>query len=552
MLSVSFAGATVGTSLAIGVFVGLLIRTVAGHYLKKETWGEAFKKSLVVTGLSLVGGSLTKGLFSYFKGGGFIDGAKSYFTGDAATAISDKNVISGNVEVSEVDISKLMVSKLPGGNTKLFDIISTNKKLYDAFKEEAESQNFSADLSGIKQYLRLTANDDISVVINGAGGLPKNLLNVAADAASAMKIGASNTIADIDLMKLKPNDFADQLKNFAETVDNNDGIEVLKSFLKTKGYDENAVNAIVKKLVGEKAGQIDSFSDWFDARESHTDKWLDWMSRRVKNSGILNGAASKSTSNAADVASQAVTRTATGATQSLKELGKLALGGDAKAADDYMQKFLVSGRGGEDQYRILKTALDAGIIDKQQFYSGVGTKTLNLTAELRGHIPISINGVNVIDKLTPDEAKAAHVAMSVAKQMGNAVDEDALAKLATKAGKAVTNVASTAVSGLKNITGEQLKTLNQSLGYGNLIEKLEDPEYYNKFLKPALEKMYPGSEPDRVLTSLANSIASKDVSQENLDIFAKVINSAGGLPQSIVASTVKESVYKTLIKKLYI
>jgi hypothetical protein len=64
--------------------------------------------------------------------------------------------------------------------------------------------------------------------------------------------------------------------------------------------------------------------------------------------------------------------------------------------------------------------------------------------------------------------------------------------------------------------------------------------------------MYPGSEPDRVLTSLANSIASKDVSQENLDIFAKVINSAGGLPQSIVASTVKESVYKTLIKKLYI
>jgi hypothetical protein len=552
MLSVSFAGATVGTSLAIGVFVGLLIRTVAGHYLKKETWGEAFRKSLVVTGLSLVGGSLTKGLFSYFKGGGFIDGAKSYFTGDAATAISDKNVISGNVEVSEVDISKLMVSKLPGGNTKLFDIISTNKKLYDAFKEEAESQNFSADLSGIKQYLRLTANDDISVVINGAGGLPKNLLNVAADAASAMKIGASNTIADIDLMKLKPNDFADQLKNFAETVDNNDGIEVLKSFLKTKGYDENAVNAIVKKLVGEKAGQIDSFSDWFDARESHTDKWLDWMSRRVKNSGILNGAASKSTSNAADVASQAVTRTATGATQSLKELGKLALGGDAKAADDYMQKFLVSGRGGEDQYRILKTALDAGIIDKQQFYSGVGTKTLNLTAELRGHIPISINGVNVIDKLTPDEAKAAHVAMSVAKQMGNAVDEDALAKLATKAGKAVTNVASTAVSGLKNITGEQLKTLNQSLGYGNLIEKLEDPEYYNKFLKPALEKMYPGSEPDRVLTSLANSIASKDVSQENLDIFAKVINSAGGLPQSIVASTVKESVYKTLIKKLYI
>lgn len=538
ILSVSLAGSTVGTSLAIGVLVGLLIRTVSGHYLKNEPWETAFKKSLVVTGLSLVGGSLTKGLFSYFKGGGFIDGAKSYFTGDAATAISDQNVISGNVKVSEVDISKLMVSKLRGGNTKLYDIIMQDKKLMAAFRGEVRDGGYN----DIKQFLNSTDRDDIAEIINTAGGIPKEALT---------KLGTG----------------------IATAV---------------------------------------------------TQEYMD---------------------------------------KPLKDLGKLALGGDAKAADAYMQTFLVSGgRGGEDQYRILKTALDAGIIDKQQFYSGVGTKTLNLTAELRGHIPISINGVNVIDKLTPDEAKAAHVAMSVAKQMGNAVDEDALAKLATKAaakaGKAVTNVAgdidmetlkmpnisgltsqlhkafppdqpptadsllkffsskgidpklakdlaksitggdnassiekfrdlwrtggtngdttifnklklmgnlpkdqydklmsdvaATAASGLKKITGEQLKTLNQSLGYGHLIEKLEDPEYYNKFLKPALEKMYPGSEPDRVLTSLANSIASKEVSQENLDIFAKVINSAGGLPQSIVASTVKESVYKTLIKKLYI
>jgi len=537
ILSVSLAGSTVGTSLAIGVLVGLLIRTVSGHYLKNEPWETAFKKSLVVTGLSLVGGSLTKGLFSYFKGGGFIDGAKSYFTGDAATAISDQNVISGNVKVSEVDISKLMVSKLRGGNTKLYDIIMQDKKLMAAFRGEVRDGGYN----DIKQFLNSTDRDDIAEIINTAGGIPKEALT---------KLGTG----------------------IATAV---------------------------------------------------TQEYMD---------------------------------------KPLKDLGKLALGGDAKAADAYMQTFLVSGRGGEDQYRILKTALDAGIIDKQQFYSGVGTKTLNLTAELRGHIPISINGVSVIDKLTSDEAKAAHVAMSVAKQMGNAVDEDALAKLAakaaTKAGKAVTSVAgdidmetlkmpnisgltsqlhkafppdqpptadsllkffsskgidpklakdlaksitggdnasstekfrdlwrtggtngdttifnklklmgnlpkdqydklmsdvaATAASGLKKITGEQLKTLNQSLGYGNLIEKLEDPEYYNKFLKPALEKMYPGSEPDRVLTSLANSIASKDVSQENLDIFAKVINSAGGLPQSIVASTVKESVYKTLIKKLYI
>ena len=476
MLSVSFAGATVGTSLAIGVFVGLLIRTVAGHYLKKETWGEAFKKSLVVTGLSLVGGSLTKGLFSYFKGGGFIDGAKSYFVGAPGTdQVSDASILSGNVKVSEVDVSKLMVSARRGGDTTLLTIIRKNAELYKSFKETAEESNYP----DIKTYLRLTDNEEIADVINSAGGLPKNLLNVAADAAGEMKIGASNTIADIDLMKLKPNDFADQFRNFAETVDNNDGIEVLKSFLKTKGYDENAVNAIVKKLVGEKAGQVDSFSDWFDARNSHSDKWLDWMSRRVKNSGILSGAASKSTSNAADVASQAVTRTATGAAQSLEELGKLALGGDAKAADAYMQKFLVGGKGGETQYRILKTAFDAGIIDKEKFFSGAGTKTLNLSAQLRGNVPVSINGVSVIDYLTPKEASNAYAAMSMAQSMGNPVNADELAKLAAKAGKAVTNAVNMSPEDDLRLEGNQVtnvvdtasKAVKESL-YKTLIKKL--------------------------------------------------------------------------------
>lgn len=361
MLSVSFAGATVGTSLAIGVFVGLLIRTVAGHYLKKETWGEAFKKSLVVTGLSLVGGSLTKGLFSYFKGGGFIDGAKSYFTGDTAPAISDQNVISGNIKVSDADVSKLMVSARAGGNTKLFDIIRTNQKLFDAFKEEAESQNFSADLSGIKQYLKLTDNEEIAYAINSAGGLPKNLLNVAADAAGA----------------------------------------------------------------------------------------------------------------------------ATGAAQSLKELGKLALGGDAKAADDYMQKFLVSGKGGETQYRILKTAFDAKIIDKEQFFSGVGTQTLNLSAQLRGNVPVSINGVSVIDYLTPKEASNAYAAMSMAKSMGNAVDEDVLAKLAAKAGKAVTNAVNMSPEDDLRLEGNQVTNVAGDVDAGTASKSVKESLY-----KTLIKKLY--------------------------------------------------------------
>ena len=358
MLSVSFAGATVGTSLAIGVFVGLLIRTVAGHYLKKETWGEAFKKSLVVTGLSLVGGSLTKGLFSYFKGGGFIDGAKSYFVGAPGTdQVSDAAILSGNVKVSEVDVSKLMVSARPGADTTLLSIIRKNAALYSSFKETAEESNYP----DIKTYLKYTDNGEIADAINSAGGLPKNLLNVSAS----------------------------------------------------------------------------------------------------------------------DVASQAVTRTATGAAQSLKVLGKLALGGDAKAADDYMQKFLVSGKGGETQYRILKTALAAGIIDKEKFFSGVGPQTLNLSAQLRGYVPVSINGKSVIDYLTPKEASNAYAAMSMAQSSGNPVNADELAKLAAKAGKAVTNAVNMSPEDDLRLEGNQVtnvvdtasKAVKESL-YKTLIKKL--------------------------------------------------------------------------------
>ena len=513
MLSVSFAGATVGTSLAIGVFVGLLIRTVAGHYLKKETWGEAFKKSLVVTGLSLVGGSLTKGLFSYFKGGGFIDGAKSYFTGDAAPAISDKNDASSREtadnfydSVGERKMNQAINAvkgKANFGNVITHRDTDWSKRLEDATGQDdpdeylkvlgnAAAQGDEAskrELLGLLKQAGPMPKADFDELSNAYGlddnqkmafiKLFKVKSDVAADAAGAMKIGASNTIADIDLMKLKPNNFADQFRNFAETVDNNDGIEVLKSFLKTKGYDENAVNAIVKKLVGEKAGQVDSFSDWFDARNSHSDKWLDWMSLRVKNSGILSGAASKSTSNAADVASQAVTRTATGAAQSLKELGKLALGGDAKAANEYMQKFLVSGKGGETQYRILKTAFDAKIIDKEKFFSGGAPQTLNLSAQLRGNVPVSINGVSVIDYLTPKEASNAYAAMSMAQSMGNPVNADELAKLAAKAGKAVTNAVNMSPEDDLRLEGNQVtnvvdtasKAVKESL-YKTLIKKL--------------------------------------------------------------------------------
>lgn len=390
MLSVSFTGATVGTSLAIGVFVGLLIRTVAGHYLKKETWGEAFKKSLVVTGLSLVGGSLTKGLFSYFKGGGFIDGAKSYFTGDAAPDISDKNDASSR-ETADNFYNSVGERKMNQainavkGKANFGDVITHRDTDWSKRLEDATGQEDP------DAYLKFLGN----AAAQGDEASKRELLGLLKQAGPMPK-------ADFD-----------ELSN-------------------AYGLDDNQKMAFIKLF-------------------------------KVKS----------------DVASQAVTRTATGAAQSLKELGKLALGGDAKAADAYMQKFLVGGKGGETQYRILKTAFDAKIIDKEKFFSGVGTQTLNLTAQLRGNVPVSINGVSVIDYLTPKEASNAYAAMSVAKSMGNAVDEDALAKLAAKAGKAVTNAVNMSPEDdlrlegnqVTNVAGTASKAVKESL-YKTLIKKL--------------------------------------------------------------------------------
>lgn len=183
MLSVSFAGATVGTSLAIGVFVGLLIRTVAGHYLKKETWGEAFKKSLVVTGLSLVGGSLTKGLFSYFKGGGFIDGAKSYFTGDAATAISDKNDASSREtadnfydSVGERKINQAINAvkgKANFGNVITHRDTDWSKRLEDATGQESSADDYLKFLGNSAAAGNEEAKRELLGLLKQAGPMPK-------------------------------------------------------------------------------------------------------------------------------------------------------------------------------------------------------------------------------------------------------------------------------------------------------------------------------------------------------------------------------------------
>lgn len=394
-------------ALTLGVIAGLVLRTTVGM-LKGEPIGTAFKKAVVVTGISLLGGSITKGLFSWFKGGGFMTGAKEYFVGaPGADQVSDAAILNGNVKVSEVDVSKLMVSARRGGDTTLLTIIRKNAALYDSFKQAAEDSGIQG--GDIRTYLRFTDNEEIADVINSAGGLPKNLLTTVATDTTAVFSGLNKITGE----QLKT--ITTQSGGFMGLRDKLYSPEYYNKFLKPaleKAYPKSDPDRVLDFLTRSIAGRnasTESLNDFADI---------------INDAG---GLPPSITGNLADA-------TAEIAGKSLTELGKLAMGGDAKAAEAYMQKFLVSGKAGETQYRILKTALDAGLIDKEKFFSGVGPQALRLGAQLRGNVPVSINGVSVIDYLTPEEASNAYDAMNMAQIMGNPVNADELAKLAAKAG----------------------------------------------------------------------------------------------------------------------
>ena len=78
MASIGLAGASGGTSVAVGAIAGIILRTTVGR-IKGEDWGTAAKKAIKVTGISLLSGAALKGIIGMFQGTGFLSGMKSYF-----------------------------------------------------------------------------------------------------------------------------------------------------------------------------------------------------------------------------------------------------------------------------------------------------------------------------------------------------------------------------------------------------------------------------------------------------------------------------------------
>ena len=215
LASIALAGSTVGISLAVGVLVGLILRALVGR-LKGEDWKTAIKKAAIVTGVSLIGGSISKGLFSYFKGGGFIDGAKSYFTGvpgadqvttqpsspESSPPIGSTDVvtqqISGLTKVTTNQIADLLKSSRPGGTTDLYNIVLKNKALYDAFKEAADESGLAG--ANVPEYIKTMQNfynqgdinvlNDLKSTIDSVGGIPSDLL-------SKFNSAAASTVSNV-------------------------------------------------------------------------------------------------------------------------------------------------------------------------------------------------------------------------------------------------------------------------------------------------------------------------------------------------------------------
>lgn len=272
LASVGLAGATGGASLAVGVIVGLILRTLVGR-LKGETWGVALKKAVIVTGLSLIGGAITKGLFSYFKGGGFLDGAKSYFTGvpgadQAASAISDKAIdakaaiyakaIKGATSVDEL-------RKLP-----FFKEMSHNMALTQSSRSETAGMEKILSLFNAKD--KLSDADVQDFIRKGMLGRLKTLTQQGIDPnkiftnlnSTGITQAATAAATEIDMDTLKManvSGLASQLHK-AFPADQPPTAESLLKFFSSKGLDPKIAKDLAKSITGgDSASAAERFRD---------------------------------------------------------------------------------------------------------------------------------------------------------------------------------------------------------------------------------------------------------------------------------------------------
>lgn len=454
---------TAGISVAVGAAVGMVLRTAYGVYIKGEDPKTAAYKALKVTAASIAIGAMIKGLIAVFNQGTFWGGVKSYFVGGPPTTTGQQqqNLQGGNPSSQIVDLDGLKQSDVANLTKQLHATFSqdnppsqeqllkffTDKGLDPKYAGPLAKNIYGATPSQSEQFRDLwrMGKGDVNIYNKikniGGGEMPKDQLDkllgstagsAAQDVTSGAALGSLQKINAEQLRDLyiKAGGFSqleDMLTKNPEYYN-----KILKPAIE-RMYPDNDADKVLNYFVRLISGKYKEDPSLFDTKKQAFEDFV----KIINSAGGLpkNELIGNVTQTATDTATQAKADAVVGLSEKpLKELGKMALNGDNNAVKAYMEKFLTSGKTGESQYRILEKALKSGIIDKDQFFSGEAPLNLNLQAELRGYVPIKINGQSVIKFLTPTEAKSAYSAMDMAKAMGNPVDETAMAELQKIAG----------------------------------------------------------------------------------------------------------------------
>lgn len=265
-------GASASGALAVGVIVGLVLRTLYGR-LKGEDWNTAIKKAAIVTGLALIGGSITKGFFSLLKGGGFFDGAKEYFT-TVPGAEAAANVVSDKA----IDAKAAIYAKAIKGVTNVEEL----RKL-PFFKEMAHNmaltQSSRSETAGMEKILSLfNAKDKLSdadiqdYIRKGMLGRLKTLTQQGIDPnkiftnlnSTGVTQAASAAATEIDMDTLKManvSGLASQLHK-AFPADQPPTAESLLKFFSSKGLDPKIAKDLAKSITGgDSASAAERFRD---------------------------------------------------------------------------------------------------------------------------------------------------------------------------------------------------------------------------------------------------------------------------------------------------
>jgi len=503
--SVTLAGATGGASLAVGVIVGLILRTLVGR-LKGESWGTAIKKAVIVTGMSLIGGAITKGLFSYFKGGGFLDGAKSYFTGvpgtdQAASAISNQTLDAKAIAYAKAMKGAANLSQFK--QTPEYNEMIKNLSISDSSRSTDAAASKIATFFANKDKV-----SDVQLQSFFKSGLSGRLAILTKQGVPTDKIfsNTANTVksaiqqAEIDMETLKmPNisNLTSQLHK-AFPPDQPPTADSLLKFFTNKGLNPESAKDLAKSITGgDNASAAEKFRDLWRMGGTSGDTTI---FNKLKLMGDLPKDQYDKLLGSADATDAATT-----------------VVGGLKNLSGSQLKDMVSKAGGPDKFLNQLEEKNPELYQKllaatDRYTQGQGGPDFQLKNLLyRPENEVSVRTFNRI--------------INAAGGLPQSTTGDVVTQAA-----GVADAATAVVGGLKKLTTPQLEDLlKKSGGAIALRNALEDDIAYSAKLTAAAEKLYPMNDSDRAIQYIFNQAARGDVEQ-----LQNLLNATGGLPQSVI------------------